>query len=112
MAHIDYLTDIIMTPINCHEQDMEDIIEKMEALTIGPTRKRGRPKQYHTDEEKANRQREYSKRYYYKNQENVLNRIRAYKDANQDIIKERAKEYYQRRKQYIFLYLHFFFLNI
>ena len=101
MAHIDYLTDLIMTPINSHEQDMEDIIEKMEALTIGPgrtERKRGRPKQCHTDEDKANRQREYSKRYYYKNQENVLNRIRAYKDANKDIIKERAKEYYQKKK--------------
>ena len=97
MAHIDDMTPVF----NSHEQDMEEIIEKMEALTIGlgPTRKRGRPKQCHTDEEKANRQREYSKRYYYKNQENVLNRIRAYKDANQDTIKERAKEYYQRRKQ-------------
>ena len=94
MAHIDDMTPVF----NSHEQDMEDIIEKMEALTIGPTRKRGRPKQCHTDEEKANRQREYSKRYYYKNQDNVLNRIRAYKDANKDTIKERAKEYYQRKK--------------
>jgi len=98
MAHIDDMTPII----NNFESDMEEIIEKMEALTIGlrPTRKRGRPKQYHTDVEKADRQREYSKTYYYKNQENVLNRIRAYKDANQDTIRERAKEYYQRRKQY------------
>ena len=97
MAHIDDMTPVFKS----HEQAMDEIIEKMEALTVGlrPTRKRGRPKQYHTDEEKANRQREYSKRYYYKNQENVLNRIRAYKDANKDIIKERAKEYYQRRKQ-------------
>ena len=97
MAHIDDLT----LAFNSHEQDMEDIIEKMEALTIGPghtERKRGRPKQCHTDEDKANRQREYSKRYYYKNQENVLNRIRAYKDANRDTIKEKAKEYYQRKK--------------
>ena len=96
MAHIDDMTPIF----NSYESDMEEIIEKMEALTIGPARKRGRPKQYHTDEEKADRQREYSKTYYYKNQENVLNRIRAYKDANQDTIRERAKEYYQRRKQY------------
>ena len=102
MAHIDDMTTIF----NNYESDMEEIIEKMEALTICTDgncylpRKRGRPKQCFTDEDKANRQREYSKRYYYKNQENVLNRIRAYKDANQDIIKERAKEYYQRRKQY------------
>ena len=102
MAHIDDMTPRHTDDINNFESDMEEIIEKMEALTIGlrPTRKRGRPKQYHTDVEKADRQREYSKTYYYKNQENVLNRIRAYKDANQDTIRERAKEYYQRRKQY------------
>lgn len=83
---------------------MEEITEMMEQLTISEypiyvPRRRGRPKQYLTEEDKVNRQREYSKKYYYKNQDYVLNRIRAYKDANQDTIKERAKEYYQRRKQ-------------
>ena len=84
--------------------EMEEITEMMEQLTISEypnyvPRRRGKPKQYFTEEDKVNRQREYSKKYYYKNQDYVLNRIRAYKDANQDTIKEKAKEYYQRRKQ-------------
>ena len=84
--------------------EMEELTEMMEQLTISEypnylPRRRGRPKQYFTEEDKINRQREYSKKYYYKNQDAVLNRIRAYKDANQDTIKEKAKEYYQRKRQ-------------
>ena len=93
-----------MAYIETTTSEMEEITEMMEQLTISEypnylPRRRGRPKQYFTEEDKVNRQREYSKRKYYKNQDYVLNRIRAYKDANQDTIKERAKEYYQRRKQ-------------
>ena len=93
-----------MAYIETTTSEMEEITEMMEQLTISEypnylPRRRGRPKQYFTEEDKVNRQREYSKKYYYKNQDYVLNRIRAYKDANQDTIKERAKEYYQRRKQ-------------
>ena len=86
------------------DQDIQEITQMMAELAISDSpfylpRKRGRPKECFTDEDKANRQREYSKRYYYKNQEHVLNRIRAYKDANQDTIKEKAREYYHRKKQ-------------
>ena len=93
-----------MAYIETTTSEMEEITEMMEQLTISEypnyvPRRRGRPKQYFTEEEKINRQREYSKRYYYKNQDAVLNRIRAYKDANQDMIKEKAKEYYQRKRQ-------------
>ena len=93
-----------MAYIESTTSEMEEITEMMEQLTISEypnyvPRRRGRPKQYFTEEDKVNRQREYSKKYYYKNQDYVLNRIRAYKDANQDTIKEKAKEYYQRRKQ-------------
>ena len=93
-----------MAYIETTTSEMEQITEMMEQLTISEypnyvPRRRGRPKQYLTEEDKVNRQREYSKKYYYKNQDYVLNRIRAYKEANQDTIKERAKEYYQRRKQ-------------
>ena len=90
MAHIGELTTYSIA-----DSIINEMIEDLPYLP----RKRGRPKQYFTDEEKVNRQREYSKRYYYKNQEHVLNRIRAYKDANQDMIKEKAREYYQRKKQ-------------
>ena len=111
MDHIDEMTQI-SHPEGGYEQDIQEIIEKMEQLTISDyplyvSRKKGRPKECFTDEDKANRQREYSKRYYYKNQEHVLNRIRAYKDANQDMIKEKAKEYYHRKKQSNF-FLYFF----
>ena len=93
-----------MAYIESTTPEMEELTEMMDELTITEypnylPRRRGRPKQYFTEEEKINRQREDSKRYYYKNQDAVLNRIRAYKDANQDMIKEKAKEYYQRKRQ-------------
>ena len=59
MDHIDEMTTIAFG----QEQDIQEITKMMEELTISESpfyfpRKRGRPKECFTDEEKANRQRE------------------------------------------------------
>ena len=60
--------------------------------------KRGRKPIYLTDEDKKEAQRRYSRNYFYRNQEAIVNRVREYKNNNREKIREQARHYYYNRK--------------
>ena len=66
-----------------------------------PTKRRGRPRKYVTEEERLEIKRANDRRYYNENSEAKKEKVREYQAANKEYILQRKRDLYHQKKKWL-----------
>ena len=70
-----------------------------------PTKRRGRPRKYVTEEERLEIKRANDRRYYNENSEAKKEKVREYQAANKEYILQRKRDLYHKKKEILLINL-------